>query len=95
MITHVVMFRLKDRSPESIAEIAELLRAMEGKIPELRSIEVGVDELHSQRSFDIALRTEHESWEDLDAYQKHPVHQGVGARLVEVLDRSVAVDFTR
>ena len=93
MITHVVLFRLKDRSPEAIAKTADVLRAMEGRIPPLRAIEVGVDELKSERSFDIALRTKHESWAELDAYQVHPVHEEVGVHMRQVVDRAVSVDF--
>jgi hypothetical protein len=94
MVIHVVLFRLRDRSAENIAETAAMLRAMKGRIPELLEIEVGVDELHSGRSYDIALRTRHASFEALDAYQVHPVHEEVVAHMKRVLDASVAVDFT-
>ena len=94
MVTHVVMFRLKDRSAENIAETAALLRGMAGRIPELLEIEVGIDELFSPRSYDIALRTRHESFAALDAYNVHPVHEEVVVHMKRVLDASVSVDFT-
>ena len=43
MITHIVFFKLKDRSEENIQRTREVLASMEGKIPQLRSLEVGVD----------------------------------------------------
>ena len=46
-----------------------------------------------ERSYDIALITKHASWEGLDAYQVHPVHQGVGVHMQQVVERSVAVDY--
>lgn len=93
MIKHIVFFKLKDRSPESVAATVAVLRNMEGKIPQLLSIEVGTDILRSERSFDIALVTTVASLEDLQAYQVHPVHKEVIAHMNEVRDESVAVDY--
>lgn len=93
MITHIVLFKLKDRSPESVERTAQVLRDMEGKIDELLSIEVGVDVLHSERSYDIALITKFESLEALGAYQVHPVHKKVIEHMNEVRESSIAVDY--
>ena len=93
MIKHIVFFKLKDRSPESVERTAQVLRNMEGKIEVLQSIEVGVDVLHSERSFDIALTTVFNSMEDLNAYQVHPVHQEVIAHMNEAREQSIAVDY--
>ncbi|WP_183599684.1 Dabb family protein [Paenibacillus phyllosphaerae] len=93
MITHIVMFKLKDRSPASIARSVEVLKNLEGKIEELKSIEVGTDVLHSERSYDIALVTKFESLEALGAYQVHPEHQKVIAHMNEVREAAVSVDY--
>ncbi|WP_282935439.1 Dabb family protein [Paenibacillus sp. RC67] len=94
MLTHIVFFKLKDRSPESIQVTVNVLKNMEGKIPVLRSIEVGTDVLHSERSYDIALITKLDSLEDLNIYDNHPVHVEVKAHMKQVLDgTSVCVDF--
>lgn len=93
MITHIVMFKLKDRSPESVERTAQVLRDMEGKIEELRYLEVGKDVLHTDRSYDIALVTKFDSLEALNAYQVHPVHQKVIEHMTEVREASVAVDY--
>lgn len=93
MIKHIVFFKLKDRSPESVERTAQVLRNMEGKIDVLKSIEVGVDVLRSERSFDIALTTVFDSLEDLNAYQIHPVHQEVVAHMNEAREQSIAVDY--
>lgn len=93
MLTHIVFFKLKDRSEESVARTAQVLRDMEGKIEVLRSIEVGIDVLHSERSYDIALITKFDSMEDLDIYQVHPVHKKVIEHMSQVREASVAVDF--
>ncbi|MEK3917109.1 Dabb family protein [Paenibacillus sp. FSL H7-0331] len=94
MITHIVFFKLKDRSPESIQATAQVLTNMEGKIPVLKHIEVGSDILHQERSYDIALVTKFDSLEDLSAYDGHPLHLEVKKHMKEVLDgTSVCVDY--
>ncbi|WNS46205.1 Dabb family protein [Paenibacillus sp. MMS20-IR301] len=93
MIKHIVFFKLKDRSPEKVAETVAVLRNMEGKIPQLISIEVGADLIHSERSFDIALVTVVASLEDLQAYQVHPAHKEVIVHINEVKEVSIAVDY--
>jgi Stress responsive A/B Barrel Domain. len=93
MITHIVLFKLKDRSPESIARTVAVLRDMEGKIDVLRHLEVGTDVLHSERSYDIALYTKFDSMEDLNAYQVHPVHKLVIEHMTSVREASVSVDY--
>ncbi|WP_341347255.1 Dabb family protein [Paenibacillus sp. FSL H3-0469] len=93
MIKHIVFFKLKDRSRGKVAETVAVLRNMEGRIPQLLSIEVGADLIHSERSFDIALVTVVASMEDLQAYQVHPAHKEVIAHINEVKELSVAVDY--
>lgn len=93
MIKHIVFFKLKDRSPEKVEATVQVLRNMEGKIPQLLSIEVGADLIHSERSYDIALVTVVASMEDLQAYQVHPAHKEVIAHINEVKELSIAVDY--
>ncbi|WP_027091286.1 Dabb family protein [Cohnella thermotolerans] len=93
MITHIVLFKLKDRSPESVERTAQVLRNLEGKIPELLSIEVGKDVLHSERSYDIALTATFADMDGLQAYQVHPEHKKVIEHMNEVREASVSVDY--
>ncbi|ANY68505.1 Dabb family protein [Paenibacillus algorifonticola] len=93
MITHIVLFKLKDNSAESVETTAQVLRNMEGKIDELKSITVGLDVLHSERSYDIGLITTFESLDALAAYQVHPVHQKVIEHMTQVREASVSIDF--
>lgn len=93
MITHIVLFKLKDGSPENVERTAQVLRDMEGKIGELRSIEVGIDVLHSERSYHIGLVTKFDSMDDLQAYQVHPVHKKVIEHMAVVRESSVCVDY--
>ncbi|MFC5703822.1 Dabb family protein [Cohnella faecalis] len=93
MITHIVLFKLKDGSPESVERTAQVLRDMEGKIEQLQSIEVGIDVIHSERSYHIGLVTRFASMDDLNAYQIHPVHKKVIEHMSSVREASASVDY--
>ena len=93
MITHVVMWKLKDRSPENARRVQAMLLGMQDKIPGMLGIEAGVDYARSDRSYDLVLITRHVSREALDQYQVHPVHEEVKRRMLELRDVSAAVDF--
>jgi heme-degrading monooxygenase HmoA len=91
MITHIVFFKIKD--PHNVKKASEVLQGLKGKIPQLRHLEVGIDILHSDRSYDIALVTKFDSLEDMKAYQTHPVHEEVSNYMVSVRESSVTVDY--
>jgi len=93
MITHVVLFKLKDRSVQSIEKAMDVLFGLKGKIPVLRYLEVGTDILHSERSYDIALITKFDSMDDLQVYQAHPVHLEVAKYIMAAKESAIAVDF--
>lgn len=93
MLTHIVLFKLKDKSEENIQKTKEVLIGLKGKIPFLKFIEVGSDVLHSERSYDIGLYTKFDSLEDMKAYQVHPVHLKVQEYMHSVRESSVAVDY--
>jgi len=94
MITHIVLFKLSDPTPENLAATRNKLLSMDGKIDLLRHLEVGVDVIRSERSYDVALTTRFDSLEDLQAYQVHPHHAGVVIpHMKAVCSSIVAVDY--
>src|SRR5659263_657557 len=93
MITHVVLFKLKDRSPRSIEKARDVLLGLKGKIPVLRYLEVGIDVLKSERSYDIALITKFDSMDDLQTYQVHTVHLEVAKYIMAERESAISVDF--
>ena len=67
---------------------------MQGNVPQLRSIEAGVDFLHSERSYDVILQVVVDDEAALEAYQKDPYHCSVvKPHMHAVRETSVAVDF--
>lgn len=91
MITHIVLFKLIDR--RNAEKARDVLLGMKGRIPQLRNIEAGVDVLHSERSYDLALVTKFDSLEDMKAYQAHTVHVEVQKYMTSVRESSVTVDY--
>ncbi len=94
MITHIVLFKLADPTAENVTATRNKLLSMDGKIDLLRHLEVGVDVIRSERSYDIALTTRFDSLEDLQAYQVHPYHAGVVVpHMKSVCSSVVAADY--
>lgn len=92
MFTHIVFFKLKNK--EQASEARDILLSMEGKIPQLKGLEVGVDVLHTERSYDLALVTRFDSLEDMDTYQIHEYHVNeVLKYLKPMLESSKTVDY--
>lgn len=74
MIVHIVLFKLNTPTAKSSSAVKDMLLSMDGKLPMLRQLEVGVDVVRSERSYDVALYTKFDSLADLQAYQVHPYH---------------------
>jgi hypothetical protein len=93
MITHIVLFKLLEVTPEKAEAARQVLAGMAGRIPELRHLEVGVNIVHSERSYDLALLARFASLEDLQAYQVHPLHVEVVKYLQGVRQAAIVVDY--
>ena len=71
MYTHIVFFKLVKPTNDNIEFIKSTLLSMEGNISELRHLEVGIDDIRSDRSYDIALITKFDNKEDYISWQTH------------------------
>lgn len=93
MIKHIVLFKFKEASPAVIDTVVSGLRNLEGKVEFLRSIEVGIDLVRSERSYDVALVTTFDDMDGLQAYQVHPEHVKVSDYIGTVKESTIAVDY--
>ena len=94
MVKHIVCFKIKEEYKNRIPEAKATLLSMEGNVPMLKKIIVGVDFLHSERSYDLILETWFETKEDLENYQVDPYHVSVVKKLMhEIREASVAIDY--
>lgn len=92
MIRHVVCFKLK--KGESAEKAADVLRSMLGRVPEIEDMEVGVDLLGSERSYDVILRVDVKDECALESYQKNDYHCSVVKPYMHAArESSVSVDY--
>jgi quinol monooxygenase YgiN len=74
------MWRLKDFAEgmnkfENAQKMKQMLEALNGIIPDLLRLEVGIDFSATEASGDLILYSEFPDRAALDAYQVHPEHQ--------------------
>ena len=98
MIKHIVMWKLEDFADgrtknENAKIIKEKLDALVGVIPEIVELEVGIDILGTNQSYDVVLVSEFKNLQELDIYAKHPEHVKVGEFVGKVRKDRVAVDY--
>lgn len=98
MITHVVMFKLKDFALGSVKEenLKKLKNRLEGLvplIPEIKFYEVGLNVIPSDRAYDAVLISKFEDIENLDKYKQNPNHLELVDFILEITENRIAVDY--
>jgi hypothetical protein len=94
MIKHIVFMKFKKGvTDKDIAELEKLMAGLPGKIPEIKEYQFGRDIVRSERSYDFALVSAFDDLEALKRYQPHPDHQPVLAKVKEMSEAILAVDF--
>ena len=95
MYTHIVFFKLNEVNNENIEFVKSTLLSMEGKISELRYLEVGIDDIRSERSYDIALITKFDNKEDYLSYDINEYHvEKVKKVINSYIESSKSVDYS-
>lgn len=99
MIKHIVMWKLKEVAEcgdrlQNARKMKHDLEALKTKIPQIRHIEVGLNSIPSDASYDVALYSEFDSEKDLEIYQKHPEHLKVADFIAKARERRAVVDYT-
>lgn len=92
MFVHVVFFRFHSKT--DAPEAKRRLETMIGRVPTLQGLEVGIDTLNTERSWDMTLRTEFADEQGYRAYAVDSVHQEVLTWLKTVVNASATVDYT-
>jgi hypothetical protein len=92
------MFRLRRMENESRlnqvrSEIKNKLEALTGKIDVIRSMEVGINIVTSDRAFDLVLISSFDNLDDLETYRIHPAHREVVDYIASVREQTAAVDY--
>lgn len=96
MLRHYVLLKYREgTSAGHIAAFCERMLALRGAIAGIDHLEIGRDELHDARSWDVVLIMEFASVDALRAYQRHPEHLAVMAFNEPLVASVASVDFTR
>jgi len=94
MLTHIVVWKYRsDTSQDTRDDHVSQLRSLHSVVPGIESFSVGVDTLHSPKSYDTGLVAIFRDRAALDAYTVHPDH----VRVVEfgrgITETMAKVDF--
>ena len=96
VLRHYVLLKYREGTdPTHIAAFCDRLLALRSSIAEIRRLEIGRDELHDARSWDLVLIMEFESIDALRAYQRHPEHRALMAFNDPFVAAVASVDFTK
>ncbi len=97
MIKHIVLFKLRDNVPTDVKntrlpDIRKQFLALQGQIPSLRSIEIGLN-INPAEKFDLALVSTFDDLDGLNAYATDPRHLAVSSQVKEMLDVRACSDY--
>jgi hypothetical protein len=96
MLQHYVFLKYReDTSDGHISAFCERMLALRGTIAGIQHLEIGRDELHDARSWDIVLIMEFASVDALREYQRDPEHLAVMAFNEPFVASVASVDVTR
>jgi hypothetical protein len=96
MVVHIVMFKFKEENRQAnLIQAKQMLEALMGAVPTLRSMDVGLNFAKEDRAMDLSIITTFESKAGLEAYAVHPEHLKVVAFIKQVVEYSKVVDYER
>ena len=98
MIRHVVMWKVRESGdpgtgPENALRVKRALESLNGRIPGLKRLEVGVATAASADSSEIVLLSEFDSAKALEVYREHPAHMAVVPIVRSVCTDRRSVDY--
>ena len=92
MIRHVIMWKFREGEGENMHRFLNGLKALDGVIPEIRRMEVGVNVLE-KNNYDACLIADFDDLEALERYKKDPRHVAVSTLCKSIREVRGAVDF--
>ena len=96
MLRHYVFLKYRAGASDAhVTAFCERMLGLRDAIDGIQHLEIGRDELHDARSWDVVLIMEFASADALRAYQRHPRHLEVMAFNEPFVTDVASVDFTR
>ena len=98
MVKHIVMWKIQGINGQTKEETAQQIKRgledLNGQIEGLIKLEVGIDFLQTDSSYDVVLYSELTDKEALDFYQNHPLHVKAATEVVKPAATSrIVVDY--
>ncbi len=94
MLTHIVVWKYRAETSQATRdEHLARLRSLSSVVPGIESLSVGVDTLHSPKSYDTGLVGIFRDRAVLDAYTVHPDHVKVVEFGRSITETMAKVDF--
>ena len=93
MVKHLVLFRLKEKTPQISRQLMDAFVGLPEKIEEIQHLEVGEDFKTTPKSFDVALSVEFGNQEALSAFSVHPEYVPVLDLIHEICSEYAVVDM--
>lgn len=98
MLKHIVMWRFTEGAEGKSAQqhalwMKEHLEALIGVVPQIRSLEVGINSIPSQTSYDAILISTFDNKEAMQEYKVHPAHVAVAEYCKKVCKSRVDIDY--
>lgn len=99
MIKHIAMFKFKTfKSVEEkemyYERLREVFNGLDDRVPAIKSLQIGFDELGSEASFDFAVNVDIEKIDDLPAYANHPEHLKAVDIIKEMVAERKVIDYS-
>ncbi len=96
MVVHIVFFQFKEAHKQAnMIQAKQMLEALLGAVPTLKSIDVGVNFSKEERAMDMSIITTFENRAGLEAYAVHPEHLKVIDFIKQVVEYTKVVDYER
>ncbi|MDM8158842.1 Dabb family protein [Labilibaculum sp. K2S] len=98
MIKHIAMFKFKafESAEEKESYFNRLKKAFDGldeRIPEIKFLQIGFDQLRSDASFDFIVNVDIENIDALPLYANHPEHLKAASVVKEMAAERKVIDY--
>ena len=99
MIKHIAMFKFKALESEEEKEmyykrLREAFDGLDQKVPEIKFLQIGFDELGSEASFDFVVNVVLKNMDCLPAYANHPEHLKAASVVREMMADRKVIDYS-
>ncbi len=95
MVKHIVTFKLRgtsDKRLKAASAFRDALMALPAIIPELKKMEVGINE-NPAEDWDVVLTATLDKMEDVALYAAHPAHVAAAAIIAPLKESRACVDY--